>query len=136
MIADQQKHGDAGSRKPPDPLCELTLVRLRRIPRFIRIAREKHHVNLIVQRKVDEFVECVQEVSQPRRESCLRVGPAVVLDADVQVSEVDDFHASQGRLQRPKIELKVISTGACGRYRGVIARADCADQFLDANPLL
>src|SRR5436309_2775301 len=41
---------------------------------------------------LNQFVERAQEVAQPRGQAGLGVDAAVVLDADMQVGEVDDLH--------------------------------------------
>ncbi len=92
MVADEEKDGDAGARKAVDAPGELPLLGLGRLAGLIGVPAEKDEVDMVFQGEVDELVEGGQEIGQAGGKAGGGVDATVVLDAEVQVGEMDDLH--------------------------------------------
>ena len=92
VIADQQEYRHARRRQSRHSLGELSLVRLRGVAALVCVAAEQGQVGLAVDCVVDDLVEGGEEVDKAARQPCLRVGLAVVFDADMYVGKVDYAH--------------------------------------------
>ena len=92
VIAHQQEYRNAGAGKLRHATRELPLVRLGRVAALVRVAAEEHQVDGVIDGVVHQLIVSVEEVSQAGGKPRLRVHAAVVLDAYVQVGEVQDSH--------------------------------------------
>jgi len=113
VVAGHEEDGDAGPGEAGQALGELPLVRLGGLAALVGVAGEEDQVGLVGDGVGDELVEGAEEVDEARRvaqvapavlarrepagqrrEVGLDEGPAVALDADVEVREVDDAQTS------------------------------------------
>ena len=67
---------------------------LGRVAAFISVPSQQHQVNAFGQGELDNLVQGVEEITQPRRKPGLRVDTAVVLHTDMQVRKMEDSHPS------------------------------------------
>ena len=67
-------------------------MRLGGLTGLVGIAAEQNEVGAVFQGVVDEFIERRKKVVQARGKTGSRVDFPVVLDAEMKVGEMDDFH--------------------------------------------
>ncbi len=91
MIADQQQDRDAGRREFLEPPGEFPLNGLRRVPVLVRVAAKQDQVTALGKGAIDHLVEGLEEIQYASRKPRFGVDRAVVLYAEMQVGEMQDF---------------------------------------------
>ncbi len=91
VVAHQQDHGNARVGHALDAPCELALEGRVRLAHLVRVAREHEDVDLLVDRIVDHVGQPAQKVHGAAVHPRVRVDPAVVLHADMQVRGVEEL---------------------------------------------
>jgi hypothetical protein len=108
VIADQQNGRDRGAREATDALGERALHGRVRVARLKGVAGEEDRIDPLGDGEGDELVEPREEIAQATRQPGRRIGAPVVLDTQVEIREVEEFHLSpdwprRGRRRRRAI---------------------------------
>ena len=88
MIAHQQEGGDARPGEAHHALAPFALECGGGIAVFISIPRKDDQVNFFGDGRIHDFIQRLEEIHHPQRESGLRVVAAVVGHVDMGVGEM------------------------------------------------
>ena len=90
VVADQQESRDARLRQAHDPPAPLALESRHRRAVFVRIPGKQNHIHMLIDGRIHNHIQRLEEVLGAHGQPALRVMPPVRGDIDMRVSKMQN----------------------------------------------